>query len=431
MMNMHVHNRYHHTSPGTREVLFKDVSADFLQAVIKGIIATKQARKHLCHVKLLDDMNAKNVSELINFSLRLLMPWIGLCCAHYAVVYAEDISLVIALVTWEPAFLDAGDEQYWRDVVKAASAKIADNITRAAACPQFAQIPMHVLEKVVSAIDDCSQTGSDVFIKDTHTIPLVDNVGKSMPNAHGHYLTLRKTPQNELAIYVHMDQSASDRFFKIGKDRVSMAQAIVTVKPMNGYDIYGDLVEERRLYLEGATLGNCVSTGWSQAVDAYEIDFFVLGDYIAFEVCLESCIPVLEKKLMVMRALYACVNCIVLPGEHGGDVEVLSKQCMGEMWRSFRSSDHKLCAEACKELLCRSFVSCHYSNGAHFPFSFWPLLTLSDVEEIISDQELCTDGKEVYVLKSVIQWAAARCNRKFRLGLGQEVLVRPKCKHVE
>ncbi len=108
------------------------MSAEVVQALIKGMLATKQNREDLNEIKLFQDMSKKNVMALLDFSARLLMPWIGMCCAHKAAQESGDVELLLEIISRNAAALqDAQEERHWQKVVDLARCSALNKIAKA------------------------------------------------------------------------------------------------------------------------------------------------------------------------------------------------------------------------------------------------------------------------------------------------------------
>ena len=216
-------------TPEDGTIKYDDVPAETLQALIKGMLITKQNRTALQEIKLFDDIRVDKVIGLLDFSSRLLMPWIGVCCAHNAVEESSDVGLLLRVVSHTPSFGDAEEEaDYWREVVDLAASRIAADIHKAIASPTFAKMGEYALGKVVA----CMQPGG--WISDTFTIASTGN--ESAANAQGHCLQLGRAKEEQLDVFVKMQPSMTDRLFKIGSKKVSMVEAAVTAKATTGSD---------------------------------------------------------------------------------------------------------------------------------------------------------------------------------------------------
>jgi hypothetical protein len=197
---------------------------------MKGMLGTKKNFEALCQIQLLETMESDSVLALLDFSSRLLMPWIGLCCAHYAAYKSENAELLMELVSREMTLVDTEDQAVWREVVD------------------------HAMTRIVKKISDASigETELEQFIPRIHSGPwcessfsslLVKKCEESEKNAQGHYLALKRSKEKELGAFVYFG-GTNDLLFKVGTEKVWMVAAEVTAKARDdGNDIKRSMSE--------------------------------------------------------------------------------------------------------------------------------------------------------------------------------------------
>jgi len=164
--------------------------------------------------------------------------------------------------------------------------------------------------------------------------------------------------------------------------------------------------EERELGL--AVVRTCCGWGWTSFIPADSVAQYMHTSPTALSFCYQARVPALERQCMALRSHYAGVN-----GVSPGDVD------MEDVWRHFKS--HEPLVEICREFLCKGYDAV-VERAVHF---LGPSSVCSEMESIISDDDLHTSNSEVQVLQTVIQWSMMKKEQENGYRAGDEVRVKP------
>jgi hypothetical protein len=386
------------TEAEQREIKFSDVTAEVLQALIKGMLTTKNNRAALCKIKLFNNVNSQNVIPLLEFSARLFMPWIGICCAQKAAQESDEVELLLDLVTWKSTFEDEAEKNLWDSVVKIAISRmaLAENIVKAWHLPGFGKLEESQLMEILYHVS------SGPWTRQTFSVALTDDMKtRSGPDAHGNFIMLRKTQLGDVGVYVDMEQAKVERTFKLGDLNVAMVEARFEALPNDEY-----LVRPLRGDVNMIIVPEVYNFGRPDFIRASDVQNFSCDGSSVFKISLETRISHREYQWAALRAFYA--------RRVGVSPENV---CMGDVWRHYHDKNPAV-ARTCRDLLCRAFISAQ----RYPPFSFWESLNCFEVESIISQDSLFTGQKEVRVLQAVIRWAMSKSHSKQRFGIGEVVI---------
>jgi hypothetical protein len=107
---------------GTREVNFDDIPADAVKAIIAAMYVTKTDRQSPGMAEVFQRMMPNDVLGLLDFSIRLLMPWAGICYVRVAVETSGDVEMLKEVVAKNVMFGSDSpeEERNWKDIVKLA-----------------------------------------------------------------------------------------------------------------------------------------------------------------------------------------------------------------------------------------------------------------------------------------------------------------------
>ncbi len=101
---------------------FDDVPADVVKAMIAAMYITKMDRQSPGMTEVFQKMMPTDVLCLLDFSIRLLMQWAGICYVRAAVENSRDVAMLKAVVAKNVMFgSESPEEEHdWKDVVKLA-----------------------------------------------------------------------------------------------------------------------------------------------------------------------------------------------------------------------------------------------------------------------------------------------------------------------
>jgi hypothetical protein len=378
---------------GSREVTFSDVSAEVIQAMIKGILTGKpnrQRREALCRVDFFASMCRQNVNDLLEFSARLFMPHIGVCCAYKAARETTDMDILLDLLSRETSYDNSDDIEQWKEVTKLALFGISHQINKAAMLPGFQALGEDMLEKIIALITTCELDNSVIELTESGSGS--EKSGAKLSS--GHYLSLGRSRSGAMSVHIQVrsNAEASSRTFNLGNEKYSVLHVGITASTFRGSDVVSFPTQ---------SLDECVIVcgggyEWSDFISASDVNrFSPKSGPKTYTFRIRSSMSELEGCCTALRAFYAART--NTPTEN---------VCMSEVWRFCRSNGRSDWAEMCRKLICKGFDSAEN----YFPYSFWPSLTCLEIQDIISSDDLCTGKKEVRVLQAVIRWAKSKCD---------------------
>jgi hypothetical protein len=151
---------------GIREIKLHDVSADAIQIMIYAA-AVGSAFKDVCsHSRLLRDMNASLLTEVIRFTSSVHMAWIGTDCAKAKVDGCKDPEVFVAILSCSPTHFTAEEEEEWAKVEGIAAKNLANLVLEqdSAWCAFPSSFPMEALATVIDSIEDSEWSDVDTFV---------------------------------------------------------------------------------------------------------------------------------------------------------------------------------------------------------------------------------------------------------------------------
>jgi hypothetical protein len=384
---------------GSRKVTFDDVPAEVLQAAIAAMLVSKEHRGSIRHLKIFRELSTDHVFRLVEFSRRLLMPWIGICgacivmltvttymyihtythshththtCttgAHAAVLASKGTELLLGLVgTRSKMFDGTEDESEWKEVLSMVPARLANIVEEAVLSPAFPSIDVDLLESV------CTHMKSSEWHDEAElSVVYCDGAVDSPVNKDGLYLQVEENQDSQmLGVFIRIVEGDMPNLLKMGLSQVTVVNFVITGRAREGEN-------EVRTAVDTA-ISSRSWTGWPNFLLAADKERFMHNNSP----------PTLKLSFKTQtsrlhRQAFALVN--FFAGKLNISPEKVSVE---DAWRYFRSSGPPAMAEILRECLCRSF-----STIQIYERNFSRSLSCTELENIISHGRLETYNNEV------------------------------------
>jgi hypothetical protein len=399
---------------------------------MRAIIACMIASKKLCRsIGAAKAMPPEQVLVLLDFSSRLLMPWAGIMFARHAVQDSSDAKFLLEIASRAAMFKCADEEADWNEVLDLVSQRIALVMEEAAVLPQFSQMGLGMMQRVVGHVTDGPWTDGTV-----HRIPCTrggdkeeeeeEGYWRSQVDANGVYLSIMSASEtsdvvldaeegSKIGWYMFMDGSRVQHAVETRWGDLAIIDSQARVRACSGQDLKYSSSQH--------VFDNQNGWGIADFLSGQDDARFRHGD--AYEISFRS------RKCKMHRQLHALVqfyqNQKALPAAHGPNAHN-GKNCqLLAAWRYFRSAGYESLATVLRDVFCRIFAMLVEAEP-----EFFRALTCSELESILSQDCLDTRKKEISVLKTAIDWAKHRANTgRHAVKVGDEVRVKQRCANEE
>ncbi len=384
----------------TREILCKDESEQVLRATVAAMICSKGHFLSAAQGTDGSPLSAKETLEVLDFSKRCLMPWIGIRYALWAVKHSKDLRLLLGLAARAELFDDielGSEEANWRQVVELTLPSLAAVVEEARKLPEFSCMSVQTLKKVVMCISDGE------WSKEQSVDVPVSGTGDK---------------QIELSLPMQGGQGALHLCFE-------------------------RLYQQIRTYVQGTTMENAFITWGVWATDmrlsiisiareGENQEEVVAMNYVNPRIPLHACTlparcehgdPPAYKLVCKIQATELHRKCLALVGFFEGKLGTAqgkaSLKALKDVWRYFR--DFPDLAELLRKYICRNFDAiCVFS-------AFMDDLSYNELESIISDDNNLVVTYEVCALQALICWARNRSTQAAGLKVGDVVRLKLAC----
>ncbi len=222
---------------GSREILCKNESAEVLRATIAAMMYTRD-RFLLCSEGDSSTAKAEETFEILHFSKRCLMPWIGIGYAMRAAKGSKDAGMLVKLLSWADFFLDMelkdNDAQAaWKRVLDIAMQGVARLIFKATRLPEFSQMSAASLEKIVGYAEDDEWSEELEIAVSLAGYPR--SSGKSPTTSRGACLDYC-FKSNSIAVMVRTDTDVMPDVVTLGKVKLAFMKYSITHVASEGQD---------------------------------------------------------------------------------------------------------------------------------------------------------------------------------------------------
>jgi hypothetical protein len=383
---------------GTREITCKDESAETVRATAAAMLFTRDL---FLSGSYSSGLRGEETLEILRFSKRCLMPWIGIGYALRVVQGTHDAELLLGLISMADLFHDIGlkgaEEEAWQRVLDLAEQGTARMIPEARRLPGFSQISIEALGKIVEAIED------DEWSDEIETLlPYFQrDLLRSPATGQGLYLhwdTMHRPPRRSLCI----DTSVMPDVVKLGSLTVAFTSLSMKQVSQKG----------RMKTIFGPSEGAVPTKHYAVLNMNGKIDMgteFEYGKPPMYKFLLKNKITKLHKQCLALVSFYA-VRLGVAPEEAS----------LEDVWRYFRERGCPTLAEILRKCICLSFM-----HVVKEQLDFFRTFSYDELESIISEDMLLFCQKEVHVLKVVIDWSMHKSRLAGRMKVGDVVRLIP------
>jgi hypothetical protein len=291
---------------------------------------------------------------------------------------------------------------------------IAYVVEDAVALPGFAEISMETLGRIVSESAKEGRWSEELCLalpcaeqgdKDAVTCA----VQRSAPNSQGFYLSAARRDNGAIDAYVYMNTGPVQRLVRVGESMTALIDYVCAAKAWQGPDV-------ERYARDGALApGTYVGwRGWYDFVPQREQERFRhgVGADAEYRYAFRTRLSAVHRQALALVRYYA--------GKVGTPTDMATAE---DACKYFRDAGCTEFAQILREFLARNFKRIL----EHEPAWFLPL-RCSELESLIAHDRLRTCGREVSVLRVVIDWAR---HKDGRVSVGDEVRVRSDCEHVQ
>jgi hypothetical protein len=376
---------------GDRQVIFDDTPAKVVHTIAACMHVAQENQWAVDEMKLFHGLDLEHVLQIIDFSIRVLMPWIGTACAQAAVKSACDADLLLGLLTKKSKFVETDEADNWIEIEEIALSKLGGCLDKALQSPRFAKISLDQIHEIFDHVTDIQSE------EVTFEIPCTSNKVslQSLRNSHGFFMELAdaKIGRNQIPSKGHHGGSFPHTL-KIGSLPTARATWALT------RESNGEYVHKKEAW--PCAFGN---TGVSLEIPSDSAH----SDDAHFKVSFKTVLRRNHLQCAALMCFYASSQGINL---QNATVE--------DTWRYFEESGEKYSAGFLREYLGRFFSVLHNRMPG-----FYGTLTCMELESIISFAELNVGSTEKRVLQVVIDWAKNKSMRVNRFNIGDMVRLRP------
>ncbi len=330
-------------------------------------------------------VRTEDTLEILHFSKRCLMPWIGIGYALRAVrgTTSTDAQLLLGLISLADLFDDMeleGDEAVWQRILDIAIQGVARMVVEARMLPAFSQISLEALEKIVQNIKDDAWSEELEF----------------------------NFPAKE--IYMYPTLSSNKKGFSLGIDRdcviPSIDRRIMPSPIKRGHLQFSfmrigitQVAREGKNYVLDMPLANLLRYKDSYESPGYPFDKsqrFEHSDPPAYRFRFKHQISKLNKQCLAL-ASFCAFQLGIAPEEAS----------LEDVWRYFRKLNCTDLAEVLRQCICASFQTIHQEMRypGRYRDEFFRKLSYDELESLVSAQDICHVQHEIIVLQVLIDWA--------------------------
>ncbi len=377
---------------------FDDVRPEVLRAIVAAMNTTHEQQQQGASdnsVRTLDNLtDVGNLLDVLDFSARLLMPWAALASIRGAIIEqgakhqaprslaaASHQQLLLGTIHRSNFLNGFEEEREWKQIVRLAAEAVASVIEDAVNWPGFASsVSIDVLQHMVHNIQEREWSGE----QNMSICCNQDNVvqGPVPTSMHGFRPAIKACADGTIAVYVCMSEHTPHTLCIDGKP-IAIIHVRVVGCAQKGQD--------KEKTLKNACISTACKVGWQEFVPACERHRFVSDN--CYSPCLAICFK--TKLSRLHRQCLALVSC------YAARVNVAFDQATVEdAWRYFYQSGFFDMADILKQFIC-----CSFARIIAIDPHFCRKLTCSELESIISEDCLETQGHEVSVVKVILDWA--------------------------
>jgi hypothetical protein len=389
-------------------VTFEDISADIIRAIITSMLVSQKYCRSVTANKIFKSMAPADIFGLLDFSSRLLMPWAGIAYVREALHGCKDIELLLGLASKRTMFDGTDEEAEWKEVLDLVCQRMALVVEEVAASPEFAHIGIKMLECMVGYI-----THGEWSEETVHVVPCENKVGhlRSKVNSQGFHMRIEEG-QNVKRFGVFIDTDSAG-FVSLQHPTTLpscvpvVADSEVTAKALFGAKFQG--TAPHRAYDAKTTSG----WGWPQFLPASNQERFRLNN--SFELSFRTRTSKVHRQSLALLKFYE-KNLRPAIGSS------MHHSILLDAWRYSSKALNENMATILRDFMCVIFLRIDMSMP-----EFFHLLTCSELENVIEQDLLESDKKEMRILKVVINWARHRSSQAGNLEVGDEVRVKHDC----
>ncbi len=341
-------------------------------------------------------LSTEETLEILDFSKRCLMPWIGIRYALWAVKHSKDTRALVGLAARAELFddIDLGSEDgNWRRVVDQVVQSLADAILEATRLPDFARMSLHTLQKIIELIGDGEWSKK-------HSIEVAaartgeEDTFNSSPVPG---LTLRLQCSGQRINIYALESSGMSDHFRVWAVKLILMRLSVTAVAREGEN-QRDVVAITNFFEH------------SRVYSRFFTERFEHGNPPAYKFRIKVQISKIHLQCLALVSFYAGTQGIAR-----------DRASLLHVWRYFRNLECAELIEIARKFMCMHFGSIQYDQG-------FEELTYDEIESIISDDNYLEDVYEVFVLRFLIGWAKHQSLQACTVIKGDVVRLRSDCR---
>jgi hypothetical protein len=375
---------------------FEDIRPEVLRAIVAVMNTSSKEQQEDDSdnsARTLDNVtDVENLLEVLDFSARLLMPWAALVSIRSAIERgaknqtpksqaATHQQLLLGTISRNNLLNGFEEEHEWKQLVQLAAEAVANVIEDAVHWPGFASsVSIDILQHIVHNIQEREWSGEQNISIRCNPDNIVQ--GPVSTTMHGFRPAVKARADGTIAVYVCMSEHTPHTLYIDGK-----AIAIIHVRVLG----CAQKGQDKEKTLKDACISDACKVGWQEFVPACERHRFVTDK--CYSPCLTICFK--TKLSRLHRQCLALVSC------YAARVNVeFDQTTVEDAWRYFYQSGFFDMADTLKQFIC-----CSFARIIAMDPQFCRKLTCSELESVISEDCLDTQGHEVVVVKIVLDWA--------------------------
>jgi hypothetical protein len=328
--------------------------------------------------------------EILQFSKRCLMPWVGIGYALLVVKSSNDAALLLGLITRADFFQDMDlqeDEAAWRQVLALASQGVAKVIVEARRLPLFGEISLQMLETILESVAD-DEWSEEVEV--SFPCRVNDSPSKQDPvkNSHGVSLEFPDKHYARQSIHAYIDTKELPDMISVAWQTCAFMNVAVTQIAREG--------ENEAIDLQLGAYRHYVP------LDFDDSERFDNGDPPTRRFIFKSRFTKLHRQCLALMSFHA--------QKRGAKCR---SECLKDTWRYFRELKRPNLSEIPKRGMCLGFSFFFRMSASAFEDC-----RCDELESILSDRDHLRAKNEMQIFGAVVDCAMRQDRRpeEFRIG---------------